>query len=772
MSILRDRIIEEHIEKNHPNSKILNYNDADSDLAFYTAEELQNVDEDWFPLACYKDKKTGKAVYGGRKRVYHTYTEGETGAGKTTRFVMQSILALSSLKSKPSFVIVDIHGEIIENLYNHLKNSGYKIKILNCDDPQRSDTYNPFSELAEECCNTREISNDTINKLRRIAEIVQPVESTDDPIWDQGARAYTNGCILDKFEDLINGDLPKDCLTLYNVLQNHYWLRETLSKAMGPADLFKIPHYKKKGSKALSTQKMISVTNNAEKTRASYFGVVENHYDTFGQPSLYSLSSSNTIDISDFIDEPTVIVIQSGSTKIGDDLISLLVNEIYTYVVKKGKMNKQKKLPRNIHCFLDEFANCNIADGPEYVKMLTTSRKFGMFWHMILQCDAQLDRKFDSNIGRIIRANSTEIFMGSHDYETEVRFAKSCGKKTIESLSSEVTQQGPHLEVVDLMTTEKLNLIEVGCAYVKSNRHPLTKTYIEAFYNCDEFESVEDIDTVYPYNNFDYQQTSFFIDDIPPVLTKAEYEIIKYLENGKKSFYDIKNRFPEYDVTELVKSLATKKVVELLKDHVILSKVTKRQYELYAYRATNSLNELEDEGAKPEVKKPEMKVPRNPFDFDFDDDDDDEAEEDDIETVFKDWVESPEDNPLFVRFEARFLGKDVGNILKKIEGLTCVPDYLKQALEYIQSPETKKAPAFPANTNLMKFEIIEVFIQNNNFKTKTAWTDKIKSEVAFIDKENLFSLEVIDAFKNAAAEIDEELTIENILEIKRIINGN
>ena len=127
MSVLRDRVIEEHINKNYPNSKLLNYNDPESDLIFYSSEELQNVEEDWFPLCCCKDINTGKAMYGGRKRVFHTYTEGETGAGKTTRFVMQSILALSSLKVKPSFVIVDIHGEIIENLYNHLKANGYSI---------------------------------------------------------------------------------------------------------------------------------------------------------------------------------------------------------------------------------------------------------------------------------------------------------------------------------------------------------------------------------------------------------------------------------------------------------------------------------------------------------------------------------------------------------------------------------------------------------------------------------------------------------------------
>lgn len=774
MSILRDRVIEEHISKNYPNSQVLNYNDDNSDLVFYSSDELQTVEEDWFPLCCYKDSEKGHAVYGGRKKVFHTYTEGETGAGKTTRFVMQSILALSSLKIKPSFVIVDIHGEIIENLYNHLKQNGYNIKILNCDNPQRSDTYNPFSELAKECLRTRSISNETINKIRKISEIIQPIESANDPIWDRGARSYTNGCILDKFEDLIKGDIPEECLTIYNVIQNHYWLRETLTRSYGSNDLFKIPHYNKKGTKALSTQKMISVTNNAEKTRASYFGVVENHYDTFGQPSLYSLSSSNTIDISDFIDKPTVIVIQSGSTKIGDDLISLLMNDIYTYVVKMGKDSQSKKLPRNIHCFLDEFANCNIADGPEYIKMLTTSRKFGMFWHMILQCDAQLDRKFDPNIGRIIRANSTEVFMGSHDYETEVRFAKSCGQKTIESLASIIAQQDPRLEVVDLMTPERLNLTEEGYIYIKSNRHPLTKTYIEAFYNCKEFIPVDDIDVVYPYNKFDYQQTSFYPDDLPPAISSSEYEALKFLKKGKKSLQEMVERFSSLDIKKIVKSLAQKGVVELLDNHIVKSSVTKRQFDIYSYREAHGFNSDGAErvrvSAPPPKRNPfDFDTPSNPFDFET------RTETKDSEEI-DDWLADDATNdPLFVDLKEHLSEINISELLKKIAHITIVPEFLSDALRYLALTEEKQKEtqvAFPNNPNILKFEIIEEFIKSNDFTTKEEWVNNMQKEYDYLETEHVFPKSIMVSFTNALKEIKDELTLGNIREIKKIISDN
>ncbi|MBR3975048.1 MAG: type IV secretory system conjugative DNA transfer family protein [Clostridia bacterium] len=764
MSILRDRFIDEHINKNYPNAKIINYNDPDSALVFYSAEELQAVEDDWFPLCCYKDPQTGKAVYGGRKKIFHTYTEGETGAGKTSRFVMQSILALSSMKNKPSFVIVDIHGEIIENLYTHLKKNGYDIKILNCDNPQRSDTYNPFSELTEECLKTQCISNDTINKIRKISEIIQPVESTNDPIWDRGARSYTNGCILDKFEDLISGDLPAECMTIYNVIQNHHWLRDELARSPRGNNLFDIPHYKKKGIQALSAQKMISVTNNADKTRASYFGVVENHYDTFGQPSLYSLSSNNTIDISDFIDKPTVIVIQSGSTKIGDNLISLLVNEIYTYIVKIGKDCKSKRLPRNIHCFLDEFANCNIADGTEYIKMLTTSRKFGMFWHMILQCDAQLERKFDSNIARIIRANSTEIFMGSHDYETAVRFAKSCGQKTIEALASIIEQKDPRLEVVDLMTTEKLNLTEEGYIYVKSNRHPLLKTYIEAFYNCSEFVPVEDIDLIYPYNDFDYQQTAFFPDELPQVITIAEYDLLQYIREEKKSLQELQEHFSIYDVTEIIKSLARNGAVALLKNHMVSSNITERQFDLYDFSKKNGLNrfltaENQENGnrgvnnSSANANKPAKLSTKE------------------IEAWFSGAVT---DNPLLEDIRKHLEIYNGGYILTKLRSFTCVPDFFLNAIRFFmmsKEEQTENTLDFPKGVHTIKFEIIEEFIKNNAFSTKEKWQEKLQYEYDYLLTENLFPDSVLQKFEVAIKEF-QELSLSEIREIKKIVTEN
>lgn len=764
MNTYREQKINGYIDENYPNAKIVNYLDDDSDLVYYSDEELSSIDGDWFPLCCYRNEK-GKLVYGGREKIVHTYTEGETGAGKTTRFVMQSIRALSSTKGKPSFVIVDIHGEIIENLYSHLKEMGYDIKILNCDNAARSDTYNPFGEIARDCLEKRSVTTDAQNNIRRISEIIQPLEDCNDPIWYQGAMSYTNGCILDKFEDLISGDIPMSCMTLYNIIQNHYWLRNELTGNYGSGSLFNIEQYKRKQIGCLSTQKMMSVTDNADKTRASYFGVVENHYDTFGQPTLYALSSNSTINIRDFINKPTVIVIQSGNTKIGDDLVALMMNDIYTTVVRMGKASPTKLLPRKIHCFLDEFANCNIADGPEYIKMLTTSRKFGMYWHMILQCDAQLDRKFDANIGRIIRANSTEIFMGSQDYETEVRFAKSCGQKTVESLESKITQQTPSLVVVDLMTPEKLDLTEEGCIYVKTNRHHLLKSYFEAFYNCPEFKRADSMDEIYPHNTFDYTKTCFYPNDIPPAVTSEEYDVLKYIMSNQVTLRVLIAHFKAKvsNIRDILNRLGEVDAIEVSDSGEVSSRLSENQMVLLQYKLDNNcMGEL----AKPK-KKAEKSA--NPFDFDS------RPRRPAKPPKWKNPI-IPDISSLAEDLKKHIAENNIKIDMGELSGLTCIPEtvlaFLKECSEADNIDDVICVIDFPAKKQNLKFDTIETFIRNNDFKDKDGWICNIVHEFITIKDTGYFPQSMLDAFEDAAGEIQNELTLGNIREIKKIVSGN
>lgn len=822
MSTLREQIMQNYVANYHPNSRIVSWDAPDSGLTFYTADQLREVDADWFPLSAHLDRETGKVVYGGKSHIVHTYTGGQTGAGKTTRFAMQSIRALSSTKGKPSFLVMDIHGELVENLYTHLKEQGYEIRILNCCDPSRSDTYNPFASMAKHCLEVGELDYETTKGIRTIANTIHPIQSTKDPIWEQGACSYTTGLILGMFEAMLVGDFAPENITLYNVIENHYWLRQKLSaaKGFGTTELTKIPYYAKKGVQAMSIQKMLAVTDNAEKTMRSYFGVIENQYDDFAQPTLYQLSSSSTIDVDRFIDVPTAIFIQAGSTTVGDHLLSMMTNDIYNTVVRRGMQSATKQMPRKIHCFLDEFANSNIADGPQFIRMLTTSRKFGMYWHLLLQCDAQLEGKYDATTGQIIRANCTELFMGSHDYQTTVRFAESCGKRTVESFSSMVSPQHPSLDFVPLITPDKLSLMEEGHLLIKSVRSHLLHAFIEAFYNCPEFVRLEDIRSVYPVNQTCYQDTRFTPDDVLPELSVGEVRLLRYAYDASPVpeditsyicdvdspttgrylrhlvelnflLYDDTHETYTYNMSQEQFDLMNRRYAKVpnvpilcpLDQHIfeILERIHKnttilldeldQHYPIpnvrYAIRCLEQLHLVE---ANEDMTVCSTRIDQEQFreisrlTFYEEPEFDDFLTDDDADV----------DDPLLDAFRESCQGAagypDLD--LSRLTSLTCVPTSL---LCYLDVACNKPNPDYSENLlndRMLKFEIIEIYIINNDFNRKEQWDQTIAQEVAEVCQLDYIPEIIKDSFRNAAREIRDDLTLGNIREIKKIVSGN
>ncbi len=75
------------------------------------------------------------------------------------------------------------------------------------------------------------------------------------------------------------------------------------------------------------------------------------------------------------------------------------------------------------------------------------------------------------------------------------------------------------------------------------------------------------------------------------------------------------------------------------------------------------------------------------------------------------------------------------------------------------------------NTNIYKFEIIEHIICAREFTTKEEVVELAKKMRDIALENNDYSEEIKTAFKDACKEIEEELTLANLQEIKKIIGG-
>lgn len=125
------------------------------DSKFMTDENLRNnkelISTTWDDLPSLN--KTGfifrhKIKHGkyeiNMKPESHALVIGITGTGKTQLLANPSIRILSHTKEKPSLVMTDPKGELYEDNAEILKKEGYKIIVLNLNDPYSSSKWNPM----------------------------------------------------------------------------------------------------------------------------------------------------------------------------------------------------------------------------------------------------------------------------------------------------------------------------------------------------------------------------------------------------------------------------------------------------------------------------------------------------------------------------------------------------------------------------------------------------------------------------------------------------
>ena len=303
----------------------------------------------------------------------------------------------------------------------------------------------------------------------------------------------------------------------------------------------------------------------------------------------------------------------------------------------------------------------------------------------------------------------------------------------MESLATRTTQQAPVLETVALLTPDRLNLLEQGHAYVRSRRHPLLHTYYEAFYNCEEYNTPVDLNRVYPHNHFDYRLTAFFPDDVL-TLEKGEWQVVEYVHNcGFCRDTELTAIMPEAHVKQHLQLLRLKKIVVKDQDNGLLHLgINQNHYELLREKMRKKL------AAEETVAPFDAVTPLTDSGIPMDE-------------ILGDLPAGVEE-------------------LENASQFSCIPQYLAgKMLEVSMGADPQLIRSGIRSMNMLKFEALEAFIGANDYTEKDQWVAAFSSQLRRIERRGWFSREALESFRMALKEMDEDLTLGNILEIKRII---
>ena len=366
---------------------------TDPELIYSTWANLPNCKKTGF---VFRMKKVGGHFEVNMKPETHALVLGTTGTGKTQLLANPTIRILSHTGQKPSLVMTDPKGELYEDNAEVLKKEGYKVVVLNLNDPYASSMWNPMEiayntyqragNLAKEVkkftdCTPEEmgyekfapellqdvkytnvwygfdgkafpthemIKNELVAKkvqledeaksdLRNIALSLIPDDpQCKDPTWPNGCRDFITGLMYAMLEDTRDPRLgmTKERFNFFNL----YKMAMKRDPAGERESQLKTLAKYSEGRDTINgnvQQLMSTVCGAASVTQRSFLSTLGSSVGkTLGDDGILYVTSGTDIDFTKFADEPTAFFIRIPDHKTERHPIGVLcISQLYKVLV-------------------------------------------------------------------------------------------------------------------------------------------------------------------------------------------------------------------------------------------------------------------------------------------------------------------------------------------------------------------------------------------------------------------------------------------------------
>ena len=474
-------------------------------------------------------------------RLVQTYTEQEnhvgviaaTRLGKTTSYVIPTILSFARQLVKRSMIISDPKGEIYRYTSETLRQEGYRVILLNFRDYKHSECWNPLtpifrkyrkaaeiydevgvvdtpdgprnifrgvvyddqSELDGVLELARSVAIDEVgNDIDTLAAMFLPTVSTKDPYWENAARDMLKAFLWAMLEDSEREVNPiteetfsfSTILTLLNDIHVGKGVRFDDNGYFTDRD---------PNSRAYEIAKN-NIIENGDVTAACILAVFNTGISVFRDCAMRLVTSCNSFDFSEFNDRPVAIYIDyRDEVKVHYQIISLFIQDAYRYLIEQANNKPTGKLDVPIYFILDEFGNFPAIK--DFDTTISACAGRNIWFILIIQSYAQLNNVYGPDVAEIIRDNlNVHIFFGSNNPATLEAFSRECGQKTRISPLSALNGKGADIDMYDIETIplvpkSMLSHFQAGeCIITEANSGYVMFSMLERHYLCGEFANL------------------------------------------------------------------------------------------------------------------------------------------------------------------------------------------------------------------------------------------------------------------------------------------
>lgn len=389
--------------------------------------------------------KPPKPKYGRNKNVE---VVGGSGSGKTRFVVKPNIMQMNS-----SYIVTDPKGTVVLELGNMLLKGRrvplvdargrqivdkegkkkytwrkYKIKIVDTIDFHRSMHYNPFMYIHSQ--------KDILKTVNAIIENTKGEgEKSGEDFWVKAEKLLYTALISylyyeappeeQNFSTLIDlidaSEVQEENENFKNAVDLLFEDLEDELKQGGKLHdprAFSLRQYKKYKLAAGKTAKSILISCGA---RLAPFDIEE----------LREMTAYDDLELDKIGEEYTALfVIVSDTDSTFNFLAGILYTQLFNILCERADKVYDGKLPVNVMCLFDEFANIGIIPG--FDKLIATIRSRGIAATIILQSKAQLKSIYKDNADTIEGNCDSFLFLGGKEKTTLKDMEDALGKETID----------------------------------------------------------------------------------------------------------------------------------------------------------------------------------------------------------------------------------------------------------------------------------------------------------------------------------------------------
>ncbi len=479
----------------------------------------------------------------------HDLIIGSTGSGKTTVLYDNCIDFYSKMKKdkRPSFLAMDLKGEMYMRHAQKLEDAGYKVRIIDMRNPFFSASYNPLSTIYDCYTECREIAkamekktiSDTYKGIkynsvaqassvaiaryfelmdsidRYINELAEIIVLNTDPknlSWTEGARSCLKAILHTMLRDSENEELgmTKEKFTLDNVVRTSFTTEdgyEVLIKWLRRAEDITVV------AGALGACYDIK----AHVTRDGYTSSLNSELNKYSAVSIGALTAKSDVlvsEIAECTDDYAIFLITDSRSQITNNIAMMFMNDLINTLSEKADKNPTRCLDKDFIILADEMGN--LPQVPGMSNKISTLRSRKIWMHMSVQSLEQLDQVYGEKIAATILDNcDVHMFLGCNNEASKKRFAESMGEKEGLIMSagignSGVAQMSVQTQSIPVVRKSDLGELQLGEFYVRSRVSSNLKSSMKPFFKRTDVAKKEKLYEL-EYSGYDPDANKYYI---------------------------------------------------------------------------------------------------------------------------------------------------------------------------------------------------------------------------------------------------------------------